>query len=56
VKCSNHFGAKRVRVIKSGYSFGTKGAIQNYIKNMSYDISPFLRGCLHVTCESEIQE
>jgi hypothetical protein len=33
-----------------------KGAIQNYIKNIRYDISPFLRGCLHVKCKSEIRE
>jgi hypothetical protein len=56
MKCSNHFGTKRHGLLKVIIVLAPKGAIQNYMKNIRYDISPFLRGCLHVTCECEIRE
>jgi len=55
VKCSNHFGAKRRGLLKVNIVLAPKGAIQNLIKNIRYDISPFLRGCLLVKCKSEIR-
>ncbi len=37
MKCSNHFGAKRRRLLKVIIVLAPKGAIQNYIKNIRYD-------------------
>jgi hypothetical protein len=39
VKCSNHFGAKRRGLLKVIIVLASKGAIQNYIKNIRYDNS-----------------
>jgi hypothetical protein len=41
VKCSNHFGAKRHGLLKVNIVLAPKGAIQNFIKNISYD------NCMH---------
>jgi hypothetical protein len=38
VKCSNQFGAKRRRLLKVNIVLAPKGAIQNFIKNIRYDI------------------
>jgi hypothetical protein len=39
VKCSNHFGAKRRGLLKVNIVLAPRGAIQNFIKNIRYDIS-----------------
>ncbi len=38
MKCLNHFGAKRRGFIKSEIVLAPKGASQNFIKNIRYDI------------------
>ncbi len=38
MKCSNHFGTKRRMLLKVNIVLVPKGAIQNFIKNIRYDI------------------
>ncbi len=51
MKCSNHFGAKRQRLLKVNIVLAPKGAIQNFIKNIRYDTSHF---CLALMLKLEI--
>ena len=46
MKYSKYFGAKRRGLIKSESVLAPKGAIHLLNENISYDISPFLQGCL----------
>ena len=39
MKCSYYFGAKRRRLLKVEIVLAPKGAIQNFIKNIRYDIT-----------------
>ncbi len=39
MKCSNHFGAKRRWLLRVNIVLAPKGAIQNFIKNIRYDIT-----------------
>ncbi len=48
MRCSKYFGAKWRGFIKSESILAPKGASRFKTQNIRYDISPFLRGCLHL--------
>ena len=56
MKCSKYFGAKWRGFIKSESILAPKGASRFKTQNIRYDISPFLRGCLHLLIVSLLGE